>query len=166
MNSKLEHSWKTLGTINEWIRFADTKAGGVLGIVGIIASIMLSVLAGTSGNLPSHDPLLFLFLVLGIISGCGSTYFAVHCLNPTLNVSEPTSLIYFAHIVHKFKTSASYQQAIGKGLADDQMLSQIADQIWANSKVAWRKYRSVTWAIRFLTLTILITITGIMIAII
>lgn len=166
MNSKLENSWKTLETINEWIRFADTKAGGVLGIVGVIAGIILSVLAGAGGNFFSQYPLLFLFLVLGILSGCGAIYFAIRCLNPTLNVGEPTSLIYFAHVAQKFETPTSYRQAIDKGFADGQMLSQITDQIWANSKVAWRKYRAVTWAIRFLTLTILITVVSIMITII
>lgn len=165
MNSKLENSWKTLDTINEWIRFADTKAGGVLGIVGLIASIMLSVLARVGSNLLNQNPLLFLFLVLGILSGCGAIYFSVRCLNPTLNIDEPTSLIYFAHIAQKFKTPLSYRQAIDKGFAEEEMLSQVTDQIWANSRVAWKKYQAVTWAIRFLTLTVLITVVSIVITV-
>lgn len=166
MDAKLENLWKTLDTINAWIRFADTKAGGVLALVGIIASIMLSVLAKEGSNISSQYPMFFLLIVLGILSGCGAIFFAILCLIPTLNVGESTALIYFIHIAQKFETPTSYRQAIDKGFTDEQILSQIADQIWANSKVAWKKYRAVTWALRFLTLTIFITVVSIIITII
>jgi hypothetical protein len=126
MDSRLESAWKTLDTINEWTRFADTKAGAVLGVVGVVAGILLSVLSEAGGSLYRQHPLLFSLLVLGIISGCGAIYHAVRCLNPTLHVGESNSLIYFAHVAQRFEAPISYRQAVDREFAtDEQMLSQI-----------------------------------------
>ena len=39
---QLEPLWKIYETINEWIRFSDTKAVAILGINGVFASFVFS----------------------------------------------------------------------------------------------------------------------------
>lgn len=154
MNNELEYLWKTYSTINEWIRFADTKAGGILALNGVIAGIVISKILGSTDCLQNH-PGLSILLVIGAITAFGSIYFAVRCLNPTLKVGESSSLIFFAHVAKAFSTPDGYRQAVQKTFTDDgQLMTQISDQVWANSKVAWKKYKNVVWATRFLALTV------------
>lgn len=166
MNTELETLWKTYDTVNEWIRFSDTKAGAILAANGVIAGIVLANLASAKDFL-HKNPVFLIFLITGVIAGCMSIYFSIRCLNPTLRVGEPTSLIFFAHVAQKFEKPSDYEQAVSKAFTDDvQAMAQIAQQVWANSSVAWKKYKAVVWAIRFLELTVLVGIAGILAALI
>lgn len=165
MDSKLDSMWQTYNAVQEGIRHSDSKAEAVVGIVGVVAGIMLSALA-SSGNVSfSQRPLLFILLVLGIISGAAALYFAIRCLSPTLDVGEPTSLLFFGHIAKLYDTAQSYQRALDKAFVNDNdILEHLTSEVWANSKIAWKKFMFVTWAIRLLVVTIFIAFAGILVA--
>lgn len=161
MDSKLEILWRIYATINEWIKFSDTKAAVILGTDGVIAGIILTNFVTIRSMLYKYPGFYILFSA-GALAILLSVYFTVRCLNPTLDVGEADSLIYFAHISKKFKTSHEYSKEVNKIFNEDSKIEeQINDQIWANSKVAWKKYTAVVWATRLsfiLALLIIITV--------
>ena len=157
-NEQSETMWRTYETVNEWIRFSDAKAGGILAVNGIVLSILIPLLPELKQELFSN---LFLCCVLigQLLAISVSIYFSVRCLNPVLKIGEPNSLIFFGHIANKYKTAAEYKKSLDKALKTDKGLSShVATQIWANSHVAWRKYTSVTWATRFLVLVVVLSV--------
>ena len=162
MKTTIETLWKSYSIINEWIRFSDTKAGAILAINGVIASIVLSKLANGNNFLDVHQ-IFPVLLILGTITTFISTIFSIYCLSPTLKVGDiNNSLIFFANIAERFGSHYDYEKIAQDVLADEkQAATQIAQQVWANSKVAWKKYKAVAWATYFLGLTILIGILSI-----
>lgn len=165
MDSKLDSMWQTYNAVQDGIRHSDSKAEAVVGIVGVVAGIMLSALASPGSISFGQRPFLFILLILGIISGAAALYFAIRCLSPTLDVGEPTSLLYFGHIAKLHDTAQSYQRSVAKVFVDDSdILDHLTSEVWANSKIAWKKFMFVTWAIRLLVMTIFIAFVGIFVA--
>ncbi|MCP4427094.1 MAG: hypothetical protein GY803_21620 [Chloroflexi bacterium] len=165
MDSKLDSMWQTYNTVQEGIRHSDTKAEAVVGIVGVVTGIMLSALAAPGSFLFGQRPFLFIILILGVISGAVSIYFAIRCLSPTLDVGEPTSLLFFGHVAKLHSTAVSYQKAVNETFtSDDDILEHLTSEVWANSKIAWKKFKLVAWAIRFLVVTIFIALAGVLVA--
>ncbi|WP_190814252.1 hypothetical protein [Saccharopolyspora pogona] len=37
-----DHAWKTLALVNEWIRYADAKAGVTLAFTGVLATMVFN----------------------------------------------------------------------------------------------------------------------------
>jgi len=159
MNTTIETLWKTYNVINEWIRFSDTKAGAILATNGVITSIVLPKLSDYTIFLNDHLVLLIL-LILGIITTFISIISSIICLSPTLKIGTKTnSVIFFANIAENFETYNDYEKNALDVLTDEKhAATQIAQQVWANSKVAMKKYKAVAWAIYSLELTIIIGI--------
>jgi len=159
MNTKIETLWKTYNVINEWIRFSDTKAGAILAANGVIASIVLSKLAESKVFL-DNNTIFFYPLIIGIILTCISIVSAIICITPTLKIgTKSNSVIFFANIAENFETYNEYEKKALDVLIDEKhAAAQIAQQVWANSKVALKKYKAVAWATYSLEGTILIGI--------
>jgi len=161
MNSNYGKLWQIYKLVNESIRFGDTKAVAVLGIDGIIVGLIITNLSTIKGIILGNFWLLLL-TIISTLSLLLSVYFALKCLNPTLKVGEPSSLIYFAHIAQKFESYEDYHQDVNKILADDnESTKEITNQVWVNSKVSWKKFKALAWSIRFLVLYIFLSFIGI-----
>ena len=92
MSVKIEALWKTYNSINEWIRFSDTKAGAILAANGVIASIVLSKLTKSNVFLDGHP--IFLFpLIIGIILTCISIISCLICITPTLKIGNKSNSV-------------------------------------------------------------------------
>jgi hypothetical protein len=149
---KTNDGWSTLGEINHWIRFADTKASVLLAAGGVVGGILLSR--------PEGD----LLTVRGIVwsvataSVALSSLFALLALLPRLRVRRqaPTSLLYFDHIARRFAGKADdYAATFALAAGDvEAMRRELAGQILANSVVARRKFRHVTAATWFVGLAL------------
>jgi hypothetical protein len=145
VDSELDSLWKTYEHVSEWIRFADTKASAIIGINAILIGFTVSNLAALKTALCGNTVLTTIAVFAAALS-LASVYFSLRCLNPTLNVGEPTSSIYFAHIALRYNSAEQYSQHIQEYLNDQAKFnSHIASEIWANSMIAWKKYMSVTW---------------------
>ncbi|HMA36277.1 MAG TPA: Pycsar system effector family protein [Chloroflexia bacterium] len=158
VESEVDTLWRIYGSTNNLIQFADTKASYILAANGIIIGAIITNLAVVKDFL-HKDLALTLLLVLGLgISGL-SSYFALRCLNPTLHYGQPTSLIFFAHIVHRFDGLEAYREAAHAVFTDEaQLTDQVAEQVWITAQVATKKYVAVAWATRLLAATVLVGI--------
>lgn len=142
MNYTIDVLWKIYENTSEWIRFADTKASIIIGINAILAGFIASNISAIRSYLIG-SPSLVVLTILAVISGVASVYFAIKCLSPTLDVGEPTSLIYFAHIALGFDSAKKYSQQLHDCINDQhRFYDHISSEIWANSKIGWKKYKS------------------------
>ena len=144
-----ENMWKTYDAINGWIKFSDTKAGAILAANGAILTIAFSKSIDNKDFILDNQFIL-ISLSLGFLFGLISMIFAIFCLGPTLSIGEPKSLIYFGHIAKKYDSCNRYKIDVAVAFRDElDSIDQITSQVWANSKIAWKKYVNVTWAILF-----------------
>jgi hypothetical protein len=184
-----DNLWKTYAVINEWIRFSDTKAAAILTADAAIVAAAVTGLAGSQPFFLKHRMFIVL-LMLACLFCFFSFWTALSSIKPKLdwksrpvdananlwtriasrfpfiNVGHPNSLIFYAHIAKRFDSANDYEQAATVGFADEtHSKGQIAQQVWANSKVCWRKFKLVSWATWWLALAVMVSLVGVFLSI-
>lgn len=152
----IEDAWRVLNSVNEWVRFADAKAGGALAGAGVLAGALAS--AGLSDKFANAPGAAVGFGVTSGVCAVIAAAIALYALIPTLRVGEPVSLIYFEHVARKYKDdTAGHAVAVKALITDqDQYFEQVAAQVWANSKVARSKFLASAWALTALGVGVLL----------
>lgn len=152
---KTEKLWSILTSTNEWIRFSDTKAGVLLTVYGVILTIVYSNADNVYTAILNNEVLVYLTIVL-VLLALVSMIFSFMTLNPKLKNDNPTSTIYFGHIKEKYVDYLDYYNDIDNKLESDEFDKQIAEQIYVNSKIAWSKFKYVSWAIRLFSISVML----------
>jgi len=149
--------WQILQLNIEWLRFSETKATLVLTVYGVIFTIAYANSTAVFTSLSTSGWLLILIFLYGGLS-LTSIVFAFLCVNPALKNKSPTSIIYFGHI-KKDVSVATYKTRAQVIIDDeDKLTDEITEQIHIISKIAWQKYRSVGWSLRFFIGSLIILI--------
>ena len=140
-----DHAWKALGLVNDWIKHAETKAGATLAATGVIGGVLYNLVKDV------HSPGWYFNTLASL---CGISVFvtgilAALALWPRLRSREdPTSALYFNHIARAHSSPATYQETLRLLTSNsDELIKEIAGQVWANAGVAHRKYH---WSSRAL----------------
>jgi hypothetical protein len=146
----VDNGWKSLSHVNEWIRFADVKAGAALAATGVLGGLLVKQIPSID-DFQSH-PVYTSLLALAIACDGMAALIATRILAPRLRTGEPRSLLYFDHIARRYaKRSKEFTETfVDLTSKEDRLAFQIAEQIWANSTVARRKFRRVSVSIYLL----------------
>lgn len=75
-----------------------------------------------------------------------SSGFSAYCIVPRLKMNNSKCLIFFCDVAN-FESAEAYEKAIENEMIDEKVEKHLADQIWANSKIATKKYNAVTASI-------------------
>ncbi len=150
LDQGVEHAWRTLALINEWIRHSDAKAGVTLAFAGALGAMTFNLARGFEHESSLFDVLVVLICVTLVVTVllCGWT------LTPRVGDrdAEPDSVnrLYFGSILRHFKGERSqYREAARELIANPfELIGDLADQTHANARIAAIKTRAVTWAIR------------------
>lgn len=141
--------WVVHTAVNEWVRFADTKAGAVLGAQGVIFALAIPSLVEHRAWILA-EPLVCTLVIVAAACALLSVAWSLKCVIPRLRVGEAKSLIFFGHIAQAFDNPEAYHEMFERYRNDEKGISgHIAHQVWSNSVVAWKKYKDSTWALRF-----------------
>lgn len=155
-----EDGWKTLTIANDWIKVADTKAGVVLTAGGVLAGLVLNALPAQHAWSRSPWHVALLLTSLGFV--CVAIVLALRVFVPRLAArGSEGELLHFDTVARRFPRCEDYVAESRRLLADeDRLASALAEQTWAVSVVAHRKYRNVTPAIWCLVAGPLIAVLG------
>ena len=82
--STTEPYWKTLATINEWVRFLDAKAVAVLTANAAIGAGLLGLLKDSAHTLSKYGPSL-MAAAAATVCLLFSVVKCLFCISPTLN---------------------------------------------------------------------------------
>ncbi|TFF37707.1 Pycsar system effector family protein [Mucilaginibacter psychrotolerans] len=152
--------WQILQLNIEWLRFSETKATLVLTVYGVIFTMAYANASSVFTSLSGSGWLLFLVFFYGALS-LTSIVFAFLCVNPALKNKNSKSIIYFGHI-KKDVSEATYKRRAHSVIDDEEKFTdEITEQIHVISKIAWKKYRSVGWALRFFIGSLIILIVSV-----
>lgn len=141
LEAGVDQAWGIFEQIAKWIAHAEGKASLTLASAGVVGGVLFSVMNGRH---------------LGLAAACAGSFSAVLVLASGLCAAvslwprvgrspEPASLLYFGEIARRYPDSpAPYAEALMALLRQpDRLAEEIANQIWANSHIAARKFR---WA--------------------
>ncbi len=152
--------WQIYTTINEWIRFADTKAGVALAAHGAVFTVAMPAIMKEKQYFSQH-PFLTCNMVFCTLCAVVSVFYGIRCILPRLNVGEARSLIFFAHIAQAYDNSDSFAAHSRKHFRDaDGYEVQVLDQIWANARVAWSKHKDSAFCLRALVVEMILAVGG------
>lgn len=152
---KQEEYWKILDKTNDWIKFSDTKAVVILTFYGIIITAIYSnsneVYAFLSGSIFSIS-----IAIIAVLLSITSVLFSFLSINPRLRNLNPHSILYFGHIQENYSNYTDYFEHSRDVISNDtEYEKQIAEQIYVNSKIAWKKFKNITYSLRCFFLSIL-----------
>ena len=152
----IEDAWRLLNSTNEWVRFADAKAGGALAGAGVLAGALAT--AGLSDKFDTAPNAAVWFGMLAGVAALVAAALSVYALLPTLRVGEPVSLIYFEHVARRYRADTDGHAASVKELLsdEDRYFKEVAAQVWANSVVARGKFLASAWALTALGVGVLL----------
>lgn len=147
--NKIQEYWNILGNINDWIKYSDTKATILLTLYGVIITIIYSNATESLIGI-SNSKWIMCFSILSAISSGLSILFSFLCINPTLKNNNPSSIIYFGHIQEKFKNADEYSEKSSEIINDSDLhCKELSEKTHTNSNIAWKKFKNITWGIRF-----------------
>ncbi|GAB2734587.1 hypothetical protein GCM10027174_04300 [Salinifilum aidingensis] len=140
-----EDSWKALLHTYELIRFADTKAAVLLAASGTLGGILLHGIPDLTGAADSAQ-IALRCASLGFVV-C-STLLTLCALAPRLRRRQQHSLLYFGTIADRYPRATGFTTAHERLFQrDDDLREALAEQLWVNSHIARRKFRTVSFAI-------------------
>jgi hypothetical protein len=131
-------AWRTLSLVNDWIRHAEAKASLTLAADGVVGTLLYNLATGQAKYGVVLQACIALCSVLAFASGL----LAAASLWPRLRRrGAPTNALYFDHIARSNPDVTAYVEHLQSIVADDdKLVRQIAAQVWANSRVARRKF--------------------------
>ena len=131
--------WAALGHVNEWIRFADTKAAGTLAGAAFAGGALINYFSGTErgGNARVVD-------LSGWAVGVCTLASAIFCLLCLLPRTEHGARHLYFRCIAKFPSAEAYQAELRVLLSRDGLFAEISEELWARARVADTKYRFVT----------------------
>lgn len=137
---RLDYLWKIHGYTNDYIRFADTKAGFAAGVVlAVMGALVASHTFDSLGRIPFAQLHYRVWLgVLGLATLISSFIFAVLAIKPRLK-SETHKGFIFWESVREYGSDFSYAGACKK-LSTDEMEFNVSRHIFALAGIAKRKY--------------------------
>lgn len=158
----MDKYWSILTLTIDFVKYSEAKAGILITIYGIILTLIYTN-ANQVYEAISTNEILLLISVLNVIIALVSLFFAIKCVSPQLKNNNPNSIIYFGHIQEKFDNYEDYFKFSKEVIDNDKFDEYIAEQIYINSKVAWKKFKDVTWSIRTFSLNIALLVISLLI---
>lgn len=137
-----DQAWKALGLVNDWIRHAETKTAAILAATGVTAGLLYNIVSRWEE--PCECAILmqvfagFALLLAGAFCAAG--------LLPRRKVrgapEDPSNLLFYSHITRRYGSDGPEYQEVLATLTSNrhEMTNHVAQQIWANSSVADRKF--------------------------
>lgn len=128
-----ELAWQVNSYLNEYIQFADTKAGTII--------IFFTFTIGLYTSLWPREAN-FALLLIGVGLSLIPMLLALVVITPRLSKPSHKGLIFWRNII-EFKTFDDYCEALKKA----EHLKEVAQQNYILAQVAHRKYIRLQWAI-------------------
>jgi hypothetical protein len=156
-----DDAWRALTLQIDLVKHAESKAGAALASSGVLGGLLYTLISQTRrGGVPFA--LLAAATAIAVVVSAAS---AGSALRPRLLTTRPVPSLLFHHgIVHRFGPDSDGFAQEFRTLVDDPaaLLSELADQVHANARVAVQKYRSVTLALNALMAALaLLALTGV-----
>ena len=149
-----EELWKILLKNIEWIKFSEAKAIFILTIYGVILTVIYANSKDVYTAITESCFTIFFSIAAGTAASF-SAWFSFSALDPVLHNKNPTSVIYFGHVQKAFKNHLEYQKQFLNIFGSEADYSeQIGEQVFSTSKIAWRKFRYVSFSIRLFLIII------------
>lgn len=153
-----EDLYKNLDIINQWINNSDSKASIILGLVGILLTIVftngsltyyiMKIIKEVFLNINFSDILYLLFFLSSIGICVYGLYALIKVLIPTLKMktNKTKSYMYFGSIA-QYSSLKEYKEDLLE-INEESFIDDLLNQVYQNSIICKKKYINFTKGIK------------------
>lgn len=161
----IDDAYKKLEMINQWINNLDSKSSIVLGLVGIIITIIFTntsfvddiirIISRISKHMIFSDILYIIFFIISIILCLYGIWSLIKVLVPTIRIKNVKikSYLFFGSIA-QYSNYKEYKDKYLKA-NDDDIIDDLLNQIYQNSIICNKKYINFTNGLKYFLLGLL-----------
>lgn len=155
MQDRLQY---TLGLVNEWLRFAETKNAALLAIDAGAVLALIKVAQGTGTGWNTSVGIWIFTMILLLLCSCALAVISFlpdvvpKWKSPKRCPREDANLLFYGDLAYYDKLSlleAIAKQECSSVPSNSAVLENYAEQIITNSRIALRKYKFFRWAMWF-----------------
>lgn len=145
-----EQAWKLLSMVNEWIRFADAKAGATLAFSGVMGTLLYNVVRELQRRSTWLDVTIVLTCVLLFVAVLLAGWKIAPRMKDKDVVPDTINNLFFASIAANYKGNRlAYRGELIRLSTDNHALvEELADQVHVNATIATAKNQHAAWAVR------------------
>ena len=136
MNDKLDFLWRTHAYINDYIRLADAKALGLLGVFGVLIGLILD---RATGELSDVEKVLATGTVIASGAAMAAAGFAVF---PRTR-GRPTGTIYWKAI--RSMSESQFVEST-RGATEEELVDRLSKHLYEIAGIANEKYNALQFA--------------------
>jgi hypothetical protein len=142
-----EQYWRIFDVNLAWIRQSDTKAYTMFTVYGISISVVFSKIDTIAAEL-SQSYMMIALATIYILSSMIALVFGFRCIQPSLKLKVPPSIIFFGSISRAYQSGEAYYEGSRPTANDVQaMEKELCNQIYINSIIARGKYDDISKSI-------------------
>ncbi len=153
-----EDLYKNLDIINQWINNSDSKASIMLGLVGILLTIVftngsltyytMKIIKEVFLNINFSDILYLLFFLSSVVFCVYGLYALIKVLIPTLKMktNKTKSYMYFGSIA-QYSSLEEYKEDLLE-INEESFIDDLLNQVYQNSIICHLKYINFTKGIK------------------
>jgi hypothetical protein len=146
--------WSSLDRASEWVKYAESKGLAILGVHAVTLGFFLNIVVSRHSDVQKNWGLM-VSLIAALLVAFVSIAYSFKCLNPRLAPPTKSSPIYFRSVASSVTSADQFLQQFKERLgSDDAVEREVAAQVFANFVIASQKFEDVTWAMRFLVISL------------
>ena len=148
----IDHYWGSINYMSNMIKASELKAGLILTFYGILLNFIYTNFQTVMDKV---ENLLNFYIILGLWFICTviSIYYSVRCFMPRIEAKYDKSIFFFGDVISSYGDIREFSKTFYEiSLDEDQLFSQLGQQIFINSKIADVKFRNIKRSMQFLAI--------------
>jgi hypothetical protein len=158
--------WEQLERLEKLIRASELKSGIIFSFHSVILGLSIERLDNIQHIFKGSIPIMVIS-VFWIISVLISIYYCFRCFKPQIEVKYDKNVFFFSNAVHEFGDIKEYTKTLIEICgSEEELYSQLSEQIFIECKIIDEKFKSVNKAIKFFGLSFIFIIIMLILAVI
>lgn len=150
--------WEQLERLEKLIRASELKAGIIFSFHSLILGLFLDRLDNFT-NIFQESILMLVFGICWLVFVLVSIFYCFKCFHPKMELKNEKNVFFFRDAAHKFGNIKEYAQKLMRVCeTEDEIIDQLSQQIFVESKIVNQKFISVQKAIKSFALSFVFVI--------
>jgi hypothetical protein len=150
--------WEQLERLEKLIRASELKAGVIFSFHGLILGLFFDRLEQLR-PLFQEGPVFIILTLLWMICAWVSIFYCFKCFNPQIDKKFDKNVLFFRDAVYAFGSIEEYTEKLIEIFGEDEKFySQLAQQIYVESRIIDKKFKSVQDAVKYFAFSVVFVI--------
>lgn len=150
--------WEQLERLEKLIRASELKAGVIFSFHGLILGLFFDRLEQLR-PLFQQGPVFIILALLWMLCSWVSIFYCFKCFNPQIDKKFEKNVLFFRDAVYAFGSIEEYTEKIIEIFGEEKKFySQLAQQIYVESRIIDKKFKSVQDAVKYFAFSVVFVI--------